>query len=101
MTRWNEIVRILEKTCPLIAGVLNGSQAFIKGAYLLIDAPNEQFRSLINSGTAYYRDSIRKAAQEVLGATYKLGPYNPAAQAAEEHDPLKSLAEKLKQFEIN
>ena len=101
VTRWNEIVRLLEKTCPLIAGVLNGSQAFIKGAYLLIDAPNEQFRSLINSGTAYYRDSIRKAAQEVLGATYKLGPYNPAAQAAEEHDPLKSLAEKLKQFEIN
>lgn len=97
---WNEILKQLTTDCPLIAGVLKGSTAYTKGAYLLIDAPNSQFRSLINSGNAYYKDSIRKAAQKILGVTYKLGPYNPP-KVNEENDPLKDLADKLKNFEIN
>ena len=56
----------------LIAGVLNDSKAYIKGDFLLIDAPNSQFRSLINSGNAYYKDSIRKAAFKVLYIVYIL-----------------------------
>lgn len=97
---WQEILKILTTDCPLIAGVLKDSKAYIKGAFLLIDAPNSQFRSLINSGNAYYKDSIRKAAQKVLGVTYKLGPYNPP-KAQEETDPLTDLAIRLKQFEVN
>ena len=98
--QWSDILRILATSCPLIAGVLKGSKAYIKDAYLLIDAPNSQFRSLINSGNAYYKDSIRKAAQTVLGVTYKLGPYTPP-KVAEENDPLTQLADRLKKFEIN
>ena len=97
---WSEVLSILKTSCPLIAGVLKGSEAYIKGQYLLIDAPNTQFRSLINSGNATYKDSIRKAAQTVLGVTYKLGPYTAAKPKAEE-DPLVALADKLKNFEIN
>ena len=97
---WDEVLRILKTSCPLIAGVLKGSAAYIKGQYLLIDAPNGQFRSLINSGNGLYKDSIRKAAQTVLGVTYKLGPYTAAAPKAEE-DPLAALADRLKNFEIN
>ncbi len=97
---WSEILRILTTDCPLIAGVLKDSKAYIKGAYLLIDAPNSQFRSLINSGNAYYKDSIRKAAFTVLGETYKLGPYTkPKVQS--EADPLTVFADRLKNFEIN
>ena len=96
---WDEIQRILKTSCPLIAGVLKGSSAYIKGQYLLIDAPNSQFRSLINSGNPTFKDSIRKAAQTVLGQTYKLGPYTAAQK--NESDPLAELAEKLKNFEIN
>ena len=96
---WDEIQRILKTSCPLIAGVLKGSSAYIKGQYLLIDAPNSQFRSLINSGNPTFKDSIRKAAQTVLGQTYKLGPYTAAQK--KESDPLTELAEKLKNFEIN
>jgi len=100
VAEWGEILRILTTDCPLIAGVLKGSNAYIKGAYLLIDAPNSQFRSLINSGNAYYKDSIRKAAHTVLGATYKLGPYTkPSANTQE--DPLSAFAQKLKNFELN
>lgn len=95
---WQEIIKTLKTTCPLIAGVLDGSQAFIQGAYLLIDAPNPQFRDLINNKNSIYRDAVRKAAEDVLGVTYKLGPYHKQ-QVSEEDDPLKALAEKLKQLQ--
>lgn len=98
--QWSEIMRVVKTTCPLIHGVLNNSRAYIKGQYLLIDAPNSQFRSLINGNNGYYKDSIRKAAHTVLGVTYKLGPYK-AAQKNEKSDPLAALADKLKNFEIN
>jgi len=98
---WDEILRILKTDCPLIAGVLLDSKAYIKGAYLLIDAPNSQFRSMINNSNASYKDSIRKAAQKVLGVTYKLGPYTRQNTMENTSDPLAELANKLKNYEIN
>lgn len=98
--KWNEVLAILTGTCPLIAGVLKGSKAYIKGEYLLIDAPNSQFKTLINQANGKYKENIREAAQRVLGTTYKLGPYKRDAVSVEE-DPLKALAEKLKALEIN
>ncbi len=99
LAEWAEILKVLARSCPPISGVLNGSRAFISGQYLLIDAPNPMFRNFINSKNAIYRDAIRKAATQVLGQTYKLGPYKPV-KTDEEADPLKALAEKLKQFDI-
>ncbi len=98
--KWNEILTILKTTCPLIAGVLVDSTAYIKGAYLLIDAKNTQFRTMINSSNGMYKDSIRKAAEKVLGATYKLGPYTKQTVTKSE-DPLLALANKLNQFDEN
>ena len=98
--KWNEILAILTGTCPLIAGVLKGSKAYIRGDYLLIDAPNSQFKTLINQANGQYKENIRNAAQRVLGATYKLGPYKRETVIADE-DPLKALANKLKALEIN
>ena len=95
---WQEIIKTLKTTCPLIAGVLDGSAAFIQGQYLLIDAPNPQFRDLINNKNTSYRDAVRKAAEDVLGKTYKLGPYHKQNVNADD-DPLKALAEKLKQMQ--
>ncbi len=96
---WDEILHILRKTSPLIAAVLNGSSAYIKGAYLLIDAPNSQFKEMVNGSNSMYRDSIRNAAQQILGVSYKLGPYRPAAK--KEEDPLSALAERIKIMDIN
>ncbi len=96
---WKQILKLLSSECPLIAGVLKGSRAYIKGGYLLIDAQNSQFRSLINSGNPIYKDSIRKAALTVLGETYKLGPYTKP-KTSDASDPLVDLAEKLKNFEV-
>jgi len=100
VSEWGEILNILRKDCPLIAGVLNGSAAYISGDYLLIDAPNSQFRSLIKSSTGNYKENIRKAAFTVLGSTYKLGPYVKKNQQSES-DPLAAFANKLKNFELN
>lgn len=98
-SEWDEIRRILKTSCPLIAGVLNESRAFTRGPFLLIDAPNENFRSMVNN--PMYRDAIRKAALNVLGKAYKLGPYNAPKAQTDEKDPLAELAGKLKNFEIN
>ncbi len=100
LENWNEILGVLKTSCPLIAGVLVDSKAYIKDDYLLIDAKNSQFRTLIKSANGMYKDHIRKAAFEVLGATYKLGPYS-AEKQAKAQDPLMSLAEKLKNLDIN
>ena len=96
---WDEIMKILGVTSPPICGVLNSSRAFIKGQYLLIDAPNPMFRNMIKAKDTGYREAIRKAAEQVLGQTYKLGPYQ-ASSKADSSDPLKALADKLKQFDI-
>lgn len=99
VAEWSEVLKVLSVSCPPIFGVLNGSRAFIKGQYLLIDAPNNMFRTMINGSNATYRDAIRKAAEQVLGQTYKLGPYR-ASTTDDSNDPLKALAQKLKQFDI-
>ena len=99
IAEWSEVLKILAVSCPPIYGVLNGSRAFIKGQYLLIDAHNNMFRAMINGANATYRDAIRKAAEQVLGQTYKLGPYR-ASTTDDSNDPLKALAQKLKQFDI-
>lgn len=100
VTQWVEIIGVLRSTCPIIAGVLQNSTAYIQGDRLLIDTDNSQFRTLVNGNNSVYRDSIRKAAQSVLGKVYKLGPYHPKANRPETgDDPLKSFAQKLKELE--
>lgn len=99
LAQWGEILKILSKTAPLIHGVLNGSKAYVSGQFLLIDAPNTAFKNLVNGENSFHRDAIRKAAEQVLGATYKLGPYKQKTEQ-QDNDPLRAFAEKLKQFEI-
>ena len=96
---WSEILKVLSKTAPLLVGVLNNSKAYISGQYLLIDAPNEQFRDLINKTDSFYRDNLRSAAAEVLGQSYKLGPYRSKKQEMED-SPIKQLENKLKKLEV-
>ncbi len=101
VTQWAEIVAVLRQTCPLIAGVLQDSSAYIEGDRLLIDTDNSQFKELVNSKNSVYRDSIRKAAQSILGQVYKLGPYHKKNVEENTTDPLQDLAQKLKQLENN
>lgn len=101
VSQWGEILGVLRGTCPIIAGVLQDSKAYIEGDRLLIDTNNSQFRTLVNGNNPIYRDNIRKAAQAVLGQVYKLGPYHAKTTQTESIDPLQSFAARLKQLENN
>ena len=96
---WQDIIEILKTKSPLIAGVLKGSKAYIKGGRLLIDTQNTQFKSLVNGSNPKYREDVKNAAQEILGHRYNLGPYIKEPPADETPDPLKLFAEKLKTIE--
>ena len=96
--KWIDVISILKKTCPLIAGVLEGSSAYISGDRLLIDTQSSQFKTMFNGSNPIYRDSIRKAAAQVLGQTYKLGPYRPK-MTDEGEDPLLAFAKTLEELE--
>ena len=98
LEQWDVILKILRTKCPLIAGVLNDSKAYIRGAYLLIDTQNSQFRTMVNGDNSQYRDQIRSAAQEVLGQSYKLGPYRPLQTQSE--DPLAAFAQRLEDLNL-
>lgn len=91
--KWNEILAIIARTCPLMHGVLQGSSAYEKGDILLIDCANSQFRDLVNNENPLYKDSIRNAALEITGKRYRLGPYVKKAEA-EKSDPLDDLIKK-------
>ena len=98
---WNEIIGILRKTCPIIAGVLGDSNAYVEDDKLLIDTNNSQFKSLMNGNNPVYRENIRKAAHTILGKVYKIGPYHKKITPSETDDPLQSFAAKLNQIKNN
>ncbi len=98
LDNWNEVLKVLSSLCPPAVGVLNDSKAYVSGDTLLIDAPNPMFRSMINAN-ASMRDSIKKAAAQVLGKNFRLGPYKKGAVVNNE-DPLLSLDNKLKEFNV-
>ena len=97
LAAWGNVMEELQKTCPLMCGVLQNSTAYIRGDALLIDCKNTQFLSLIKETT--YREYIRKAALEVLGKNYKLGGYRPKSEKLSQ-DPLSKIMNKLSELEI-
>ncbi len=96
LNEWQDIIFVLQKTCPALAGVLSDSAAYISGNRILIDTKSEQFRSLYSSENPMYRNSIKEAALQILGKPYSLGPYKKSEPTS---DPLAAFAEKLKTFE--
>lgn len=89
-SEWPEVLHILKDHSRMLASAFNGSTAYVSGAYVLIDAPNEiAFRLLRESAQ---RENMRQAIQQVTGRAYKLGPYKRAADRQGEEDPLSRLA---------
>lgn len=96
-SKWPEIMDALSSKNRAMYAVLMGSRAYIKGDLLLIDAQNSLFRDMIKSETRH-RSDIRAAAEKVLGAKYRLGPYNAGENAnISSADPLDELSGRLKQ----
>ena len=98
LENWQEVVKELAIKSPLLAAYLNSSSAYIDGDFLLIDCANSQFNDLIRQAT--YRDSLRKAAETVLGRQYKLGPYKKKDIDTDAKDPLDEIMQRIESFEI-
>jgi len=97
---WEEILAEVFLLCPPAMGILNDSKAYIDGDFLLIDAKNPMFRSMMNSNETM-RNSIRQVAEQKLGRSYRLGPYKKQAKASSGIDPLSAVAEKLNNINLN
>lgn len=92
---WPEVLGILKKYSKTIAASFEGTQAYVSGEFLLIDARSDiPFKLLRQSAQ---RDKMRVAVREVTGRVYKLGPYRRPQEEAKKEDPLLSLAEKIKE----
>ncbi len=91
---WPEIVDNLKKYSRAIASSFEGTNAFISGDYLLIDAKTDiPFKLLQNSSQ---RENLRQAVQEITGKRYILGPYKPTEEKEREKNPLENLASELR-----
>lgn len=97
--KWPQVLDELFKTSPLMAGVLTDSSAYIKEGFLLIDCSNSQFLDLMRGKSTTYRDSLRTAAEKVLGVSYKIGPYKKAEEITNS-DPLNDIKNKLSELEV-
>lgn len=101
LEEWPEILQILGGYSKAIATAFTGTNAFVSGDYVLIDAPSDSmaFELLRKSSQ---REQMREAIRQATGKVYKLGPYrkkenNPTVNS----DPLKQLAEQAEQAGID
>lgn len=95
---WQDVIAELVHSAPLMAASLGGSKAYVSGDLLLIDSANDQFFSLMRSEDPIYRRQIKTAVLQVVGKTYRLGPYK--AKQEPTGDPLRDVMEKLKTLEV-
>ena len=103
---WAEVLSELTKTNMPLWGVLTGSQAIIRGDYVLIKSDNPTLSAFIRTGSNA-RD-VKEAVYRVTGKKYRLGLHNGApspkmaAQPAQApKDPLENLISKARDMGVN
>lgn len=101
LEEWPEILQILGGYSKAIATAFTGTNAFVSGNYVLIDAPSDSmaFELLRKSSQ---REQMREAIRQATGKVYKLGPYRKKEDThTVNSDPLKQLAEQAEQAGID
>jgi DNA polymerase-3 subunit gamma/tau len=78
---WGDVLEILGASCHPLYGVLQGSSAYLRGDFVLIDTDNELFKSLV------VRDGNKKvlaeAIKQVTGRDYRIGVKKKSAARTE------------------
>ncbi len=101
LEEWPEILQILGGYSKAIATAFTGTNAFVSGDYVLIDAPSDSmaFELLRKSSQ---REQMREAIRQATGKVYKLGPYRKKEDThTVNSDPLKQLAKQAEQAGID
>lgn len=91
--QWNDIIETLHGISPGLSAFLDNSKAYIRGEFLLIDAPNEAAFELLRKHPEQ-KEKMRRAIQIVTGKVYKLGPYREKEEKVvqtSENDPINQL----------
>lgn len=106
--QWPQVLSELSKTNKPLWSVLIGSEAFIRGSFVLIKSENPVFSEMIRSGKS--ARCVKEAIYAVVNEKYRLGIYSaatkakqeqPQVQAEPEKDGLSSLIERAHNLGIN
>ena len=99
---WAEVLAEILKTNPPLWGILNGSDAYINGDYVLIKSENPTLGEFIKKdGNSR---SVKEAVYRITGRKYRLGLTKsaaPKASAAPKRDPLEDLISRAGSMGIN
>ncbi len=99
--RWAEVVQEIKKTNMPLWGVLDNSEAYVHGDFVLVDCPYPTFGSLIRQGSN--AADVKRAIYTVTGERKRLGIYKKAESeqtAKKGNDPLDDLISKMRSSEI-
>ena len=99
MLEWPDVINHLKQYSRAISAAFEGSNAYVSGNYLLIEADQEIAFQLLKKSSQ--RDNIRKAVSEITGKTYKLGPYKKPEVQEKKDDVLSNFITNLKNSGIN
>ena len=101
LEEWPEILQILGGYSKAIATAFTGTNAFVSGDYVLIDAPSDSMAfELLRKSSQW--EQMREAIRQATGKVYKLGPYRKKEDThTVNSDPLKQLAEQAEQAGID
>ncbi|MBQ8057352.1 MAG: DNA polymerase III subunit gamma/tau [Ruminococcus sp.] len=99
MLEWPDVINHLKQYSRAVSAAFEGSNAYVSGNYLLIEAEQEIAFQLLKKSSQ--RDNIRKAVSEITGKTYKLGPYKKPEVKEKKDDVLSSFIANLKNSGIN
>lgn len=94
---WPDIVQLINKKNRLLGAQLKGSEGYIKGEFVLIDAKFSQFRDMVNGeANRKNREDIREAIASVLGRPYRIAPYTKPEKSETEIDRFGAFLEKMR-----
>lgn len=100
IAQWNDILSILSRTNPALVGALSGSNAYLSGDFVLIDFKSPLFSKIIREDS-FAKETLRGAISQVLGRSYRLGPYKPPicqepVSNMVQNNPVKELLKKAR-----
>ena len=90
---WPDIIAMMKEYSTSVASAFRGSNAYVSGDYMLIDASDFAFGLLKQ---ASQRDRIREMIQQVAGRPYKLGPYKAPAKEDKPNNTLDAFLQDMR-----
>ena len=96
---WPEVIESLRKLDAPLSGFLQGSKAFVRGEYVLVDSTNSMFAELIRR--AEHQKPLLEAVRLAAGKAYKVGIYKRTLKVPRpEEDKMEELLKNANSYGI-